>query len=46
MNKYYYIVVIIIRCRQCQGNCRSNVAYRDNHPFINMISIIIDKSYK
>ena len=23
-------IIIIIRCRQCQGNYRSSVAYRDN----------------
>ena len=28
------------------NNYRSNVAYQDNCPFINMISFIIDKSNK
>ena len=44
---YIYIIIInIIRFMQCQGNCRSNVAYRDNYPFINMTSFIIDNIYK
>ena len=42
----YIIIIIIIRFRQFQGNYRSNVAYRDNYPFINMISFIIDKNNK
>ena len=28
-----FIIIIIIRFRQCQGNYRSSVAYRDNYPF-------------
>ena len=40
------IIIIIIRFRQCQVNYRSSVAYRDNYPFINMISFIIDKNNK
>ena len=40
------IIIIIIRFRQCQGNYRCSVAYRDNYPFINMISFIIDKNNK
>ena len=46
---YLYIIIIIsiiIRFRECQGNYRSSVAYRDNYPFINMISLIIDKNNK
>ena len=39
-----YIIIIIIRFRQCQGNYRSSVAYRDNYPFINIICFIIDKN--
>ena len=27
-----YIIIIIIRFRQCQGSYRSSVAYRDNFP--------------
>ena len=50
MSKYTYfvisIIIIIIRFKQCQGNCRNSVAYRDNYPLINMISFIIDNSYK
>ena len=42
----YIIIIIIIRFRQFQGNYRINVAYRDNYPFINMISFIIDKNNK
>ena len=45
-NLFIYIYIIIIRFRQCQGNCRISVAYRDNYPFINMISFIIYNSYK
>ena len=40
------IIIIIIRFRQYQGNYRSSVAYRDNYPFINMISFNIDKNNK
>ena len=35
LNIYIYIyiyIIIIIRFRQCQGNYRSSVAYRDNYP--------------
>ena len=46
MKIYIIIIIIIIRFRQCQGNYRSSVAYRDNYPFINMISFIIDKNNK
>ena len=43
---YIFFIIIIIRFMKYQGNCRSSVAYRDNYPFINMISFIIDNSYK
>ena len=38
------IIIIIIRFRQCRGDYRSGVTYRDNYPFINTISFIIDKT--
>ena len=44
-----YIIIIIIKFKQyciCQGNYRRCVAYRDNYPFINMISFIKDKNNK
>ena len=31
---YEILVIIIIKFRQCQGNYRSSVAYRDNYPYI------------
>ena len=40
------LLLFIIRFRQCQGNYRSSVAYRDNYPFINKISFIIDNNNK
>ena len=47
MLEYFILIyIIIIKCRQCQGNYRSSIAYRDNYPFINMISFIIDKNNK
>ena len=45
-NHNSFHIIIIIRFRQCQGNYKSSVAYRDNYPFINMISFIIDKNNK
>ena len=35
---------IIIRFRQCQGSYRSNVAYRDNYPFIMQYIVYITRN--